>query len=166
MKKLLLLALFTTSICKAQFNYGASLSYSTENIVGFDLFLIKDKNRFHLGFGYEFSNQMNEIVNERKVNYGLTKIEDGNYLWVIDLGYSRLVTEKLSINPELSFGKLTEFTNYSDDRFSDGGYSFINSAETKIGFGINVGYFITDKFEPFVGFGTLKKLNLGIRYSF
>ena len=165
-KLLLLLALFTLLVSNAQSKYGASVSYSSENTVGFDFFLTKGENRFHLGFGYEFGKQKKKIVSERKSNYGLTKIEDGDYLWLIDLGYSRFITEKLSINPELSFGKLTEFTNYEDNRFNDGGYSLINNTESKIGFGVNVGYLVTENFEPFIGFGTLKKMNFGLRYSF
>jgi hypothetical protein len=153
-KLLLLLALFTLLVSNAQSKYGASVSYSAENTVGFDFFLIKGENRFHLGFGYEFGKQKKNIVSERKSNYGLTKIEDGKYLWLIDFGYSRFITKKLSVNPELSFGKLTEFTNFKDNRFSDGGYSLINNTESKIGFGVNVGYLATANFEPFIGFGT------------
>lgn len=161
----LVVTLLGITFCNAQYNFGASLAYSTENVIGFDLFLVKEKNRFHIGYGYQFSNQMNEIVKSRESNYGQSKIEDEDYLWMIDLGYSRLITNKLTVNPELSLGKLTDFTNYRDERFNDGGYSLINSKETLVGFGLNIGYFISDGLEPFLGFNSLKKLNFGIRYS-
>ena len=169
MKKipLLIAVFFTICICKAQIDCGVSLSYSKEKTVGFDLFLIKEKNRFHIGFGYQFDNLlMKKIMTERKPNYGLTKIEDGEYLWLINFGYSKVLTNKLSLNPELTYGKLTQFTNYKDNRFSDGGYSLIEGSKSKIGFGINLGYFMGNKFEPFIGYNTIKKFNGGLRYTF
>lgn len=109
---------------------------------------------------------MNTVVDERKSKYGLTKIEDDEYVWLIDLGYSRIIKEKLTIHPELSFGKRIEFTNYKDNRFIDNGYSLITNKESIVGIGINFGYLITKNFEPFLGYNSLKNVNIGFRYTF
>jgi len=165
MKKiyLLIITLFTITISSAQ--YGASISYSTENSLGLDFFYFKESNRFHIGYSQQFNGQMNEVVKERKSNYGLTKIEDGDYFWLMDFGYSRVFYEKITIHPELSFGKRNEYTNYEDNRFTDNGYSLINESKSIAGFGLNIGYFFNKNFETFVGFHSLKKVNFGIRYS-
>jgi hypothetical protein len=156
---------FTVSIAAAQ-NFGFSFSISSKKVLGLDLFYAKNSNRFHFGYGYQFNGQKNTVVKERKGNYGLTKIENGDFFWLIDLGYSRIIFKKLTIHPELSFGTKHFFTSYKDDRFKDNGYSLINRSEEKTGIGLNLGYFISEKTEPFIGYHTLKKLNFGIRFSF
>ena len=110
MKKVLTLifTVISLSTCNAQF--GVSLSYSTKNTLSFDGFYEKAKNRFHFGYGHQFNGQKNSVVSTRKANYGLTRIEDGDFFWHIDLGYSRIFFEKLTINPMLSFGAKNYFT--------------------------------------------------------
>ena len=149
---------------KAQF--GSSFAFSTEKVLSMDFFFGKDVNRFHFGFGYQFNGQKNKVVRERKSNYGLTKIEDGEFFWLIDLGYSRIIVKKLTIHTEISIGGKNYFTSYEDNRFSDNGYSLINRSETKTGIGINAGYFVSGKIEPFIGYHTIKKMNFGLRFSF
>lgn len=166
MKKALILitTVISVSICNAQF--GGSLSYSTRNVLSVDGFYGKKKNRVHFGYGHQFNGQKNSVVSTRKTNYGLTKIEDGNYFWHIDIGYSRIILQKLTLNPMLSFGVKNYFTNYKDDRFSDSGYSLINRSESDIGLGINVGYLLNKNVEPFIGYHSLKNANFGIRVIF
>lgn len=167
MKQILITTAFIFSILvtNAQ-NFGVSFSYATANVLAMDIFYSKNSNRFHFGYGYQFNGQKKTVVKERKENYGLTKIEDDDFFWLIDFGYSRIIAKKLTVHPELSLGSKRFFTSYKDDRFSDNGYSLINRSEAKVGFGLNAGYFISEKIEPFIGYHTLKKLNFGIRFSF
>lgn len=158
------LTILSLSICKAQL--GVSFSYSTGKALALDLFYGKHNNRFHLGYGHQFNGQKKKVVRERESNYGLTKIEDGDFFWLIDLGYSRIIADKLTIHPEVSIGGKNYFTSYKDDRFSDNGYSLINNSETQIGIGVNFGYFISKNIEPFIGYHTIKKMNFGLRFSF
>lgn len=157
--------ILSVSVANAQ-KFGVSFSFATAKVLAMDMFYTKNANRFHFGYGYQFNGQKKTVVKERKDNYGLTKIEDGDFFWLIDLGYSRIIAKKLTIHPELSFGSKRFFTSYKDDRFSDNGYSLINRSEAKAGIGLNAGYFIIEKVEPFIGYHTLKKLNFGIRFSF
>ena len=168
MKKLILIlcfGMFSIVSSKAQ-NIGVSLSYSTKNVLAMDLFFRKETHRFHFGYGHQFNGQKNKVVRERESNYGLTKIEDGDFFWVIDLGYSRIISDVLTIHPEISIGGKNYFTSYKDNRFSDNGYSLINRSETIAGLGVNVGYFLNDNIEPFIGYHTMKKMNFGLRFSF
>lgn len=161
----LCLGMLYFSTGKAQ-NVGLSFSYSSIKVFSVDFFYKKNKDRFHIGYGYQFNGQKNTVVRERNPNYGLTKISDGDFFWLIDLGYSRIIAEKLTIHPEISFASKNYFTNYQDNRFSDNGYSLINRSETKVGIGVNAGYLISNKIEPFIGYHTIKKMNFGLRFSF
>lgn len=144
---------------------GFSMSYSTGKTLGFDLFYFKENNRFHIGYGYQFNGQKNKVVKEREANYGLTPIESGDFFGLVDLGYSRVLFDKLTIHPEVSFGTQHQFTSFKDDRFSDGGYSLISKSTGKTGVGCNVGFLVTEQFEVFVGYHTLKKLGVGMRLA-
>lgn len=162
---ILCIGIFSITSGEAQ-NFGFSLSYSTQKALAIDFFYGKENNRFHFGYGYQFNGQKNKVVREREANYGLAKIEDGDFFWLIDLGYSRIFSDKLTIHPEVSIGRKNEFTSYEDNRFNDNGYSLINNSKTKAGIGLNIGYFVSDNIEPFIGYHTLKKMNFGLRFSF
>ncbi|MGB0884434.1 MAG: hypothetical protein ACPG4W_07340 [Flavobacteriales bacterium] len=159
----LFLIIFSMTNTNAQ-KFGTSIALSTNKVFGLDFFYGKENNRFHFGYSHQFNGQKNTVVRERKANYGLTKIEDGDFFWLIDLGYSRVINQKLTINPEISFGSKNEFTNYKDDRFSDNGYSLISKSKAKTGIGLNLGYLVHKHLEPFIGYHTLKKVNFGLRF--
>jgi len=165
MKKFLvsIFTLFIISLCQGQ-GRGFSLSYSTANVAAFDVFGIDGNNRIHFGYGYQFNGQKIEVIKKPKETYGWTEIEEGDYFWVIDLGYSRIFMDKITVHPELSIGSKKEFTSYQDDRFIDNGYSLITNSRAVVGVGLNIGYLIGG-FEPFIGYHTLKKMNFGIRFS-
>ncbi len=168
MKKFIILTflLFTISICQGQDGGGGfSLSYSTNNVAELDFFARDGNNRFHLGYGHQFNGQKNEVIKKSKETYGLTEIEDGEYFWVIDLGYSRIFMDRITVHPELSIGAKNELTNFEDNRFSDHGYSLITNTKSVVGVGLNIGYLINRQIEPFIGIHTLKKVNFGIRLS-
>ncbi len=162
---ILLVVLLSTAVGKAQ-SRGISLSYSTGKALAMDIFFRKGDNRFHFGYGYQFNGQKKKVVRERESNYGLTKIEEGDFFWLVDLGYSRIVAKRLTIHPEISIGGKNYFTSYQDDRFSDDGYSLIKRSETKGGIGANISYILSDNIELFVGYHTMKKMNFGLRFSF
>jgi hypothetical protein len=81
------------------------------------------------------------------------------------LGYSRIIAEKFSINPSIGFGRKHFYTNYRDERFTDGGYSLIRQSKNKASIGLNIGYFVAKQIETFLGFHSQKKVNFGIRFA-
>ena len=148
---------------KTHSQLGGSVSFSIDKALSLNIFYTKDKNSYYLGYSYQFNGQKNTVVRKRKKTYGTTPIEDGDFYWLIDFGYSRLFLEKISIQPEFSIGRKNYFISYKDNRFKDNGYSLINSYDAIVGIGMNIGYKINGLFEPYLGFHSIKKVNLGIR---
>jgi hypothetical protein len=144
---------------------GVSLSYGSNGFLGFDIFY-GDVNRFHIGYAFAGDGQHNTVVDVREPNYGLTRTGDGAYKWLVDAGYSRKIIENLLVGGEVSFGSEVQFVNYSDNRFSDGGYSLRGQKKTILGIGANASYFVSNNFEVFSGFNTQKGLLIGARYTF
>ena len=163
---LILLTLTTLIDTNVYSQVGTSVSYSVDNALGLNLFYTDNLNSYYLGYSYQFNGQKNKVVDERKSNYGTTPTGDGDFYWLIDFGYSRLFFNSLSVQPEFSVGSRRYFRNYKDDRFTDGGYSLVSSAEMLAGVGVNVGYVIDDLIEPYLGFHTIKKLTFGVRIHF
>lgn len=147
--------------------WGLSFAYSSGKVLGLDVFGGGNKgNRIHLGYCARSGGEKKKVVRERDQTYGLTAEDSGNYFWMVDLGYSKVFSFGLTINPEISIGQRHFFTNYRDDRFSDGGYSLINKSELYGGVGLNIGYLTKSIFEPFIGYNTAKKMNFGLRLVF
>jgi hypothetical protein len=165
--KLFFLLLFAFALnFKSYSQYGTSLSFSTDKAIGLNFFYTQNDNSYYLGFSQQFNGQKNTVTKERKSNYGTTPIENGDYYWLLDLGYSRMIEEKFSVQPEISFGSKNYFTSYLDNRFSDNGYSLITSSKSILGVGLNLGYKINDFIEPYCGFHSIKKLTLGVKIHF
>lgn len=161
---LLTLTSYTTTL--AQNGLGGSFAVSSEKVFSIDLFYGYENNRFHLGYAEQPRGTKNTVVTERPANYGLTKIEDGQYISLFDLGYSRVIVQKITVHGEMSIGRTNYFTSYVDNRFSDGGYSLIKRTEGLAGIGTNIGFLIKENIEPFIGYHTLKGYNFGIRFIY
>jgi|GEM_PF-6928065 hypothetical protein len=164
---LILGLIILTCINKASYSQiGSSISFATDKVLGLNIFYTKNNDSFYLGYSHQFNGQKNTVVNERKETYGTTPIENGDFYSLVDLGYSRLFFKRLTVQPEVSFGSKKYFTSYSDRRFKDDGYSLVSSSETITGIGVNLGYKVNSFIEPFCGFHTIKKLNIGVRIHF
>lgn len=147
---------------------GISLGYGTTNVFYGDLYILSaSNNRFHLGITTELGKgTLGKGVTERKPNYGLTVLGAGEYFNALDIGYSRLIAGHLTLGGDLSFGTRSQFTNYQDRRFKDGGYHLITDTEFTMGIGAAVGYMFNTPIEVFLGYNTLRGVNFGIRYAF
>lgn len=165
MKYLIVFFLAFLSVTTAYSQVGFSIAYGTSSNLAFDGFYIDGFNRFHIGYAEQRNGQRATVVKERSSNYGTTRIEDGEYYWLLDFGYSRMIKDKFVIHSELSLGQRHDFTSYSDNRFRDNGYSLINYSKTAAGIGVNGGYLFNDNFEAFIGYHTMKKITLGIRFQ-
>lgn len=162
--KINILALFLfISVSNVYSQVGLSISYGIDKNFSADCFYINNDNRFHLGFSNQLNGQKATVVRQRLANYGTTYIEEGNFFWLLDFGYSRIIRDRFSVHSELSIGQRHRFTSYEDNRFRDNGYSLINNSKTIVGIGVNVGYLINENFEFFAGYHTTKQVTLGIR---
>lgn len=162
--KLLLLAfLLLLTVFDIHGQIGVSISYSIGKTLGTNILGSINKNSFYIGYSKQYNGQKNTVVRERKKTYGTTPIEDGDFYWLVDMGYSRTFFEKITIQPEISIGRKNYFTSYKDNRFKDNGYSLITSSERVYNYGINLGYIINETIEPYCGYHNLKKITFGIR---
>ncbi|MDX1640128.1 MAG: hypothetical protein R3220_00425 [Balneolaceae bacterium] len=168
MKSKLILLLFTICIFIAKEtsaqSWRMSIGYGTSSAIHADFFK-KDMNSFHIGGSYQFADTRGKLVQERKANYGREIDGTGQYFWGVDLGYGRFLTEKISINGEVSVGSQNDFTNYLDGHFNGGGYHLVNSSEIVAGIGANVGFVASEYFSFFGGYNTLRNATFGIRLS-
>lgn len=144
---------------------GMSFSYCNRHAISFDL-LYGITHRIHMGGSWQANGQKNTVVTERKENYGLTEIGDGDFFELFDLGYSGLIKKRVSIHLETSFGRRRFFTNYKDNRFNDKGYSLVRKSEQITGVGLYIGCIIKNGIEPYIGMHTIKKTVLGVRWSY
>lgn len=170
MKKFLIFifALFITTICQGQVRDGGgglSFSYSTNNAWGVDMFAGPGNNRFHLGYGHQFNGQEIKVIKKQKETNELTEIGKGEYFWVIDIGYSRIFMDRITVHSEFSIGGKNEFTSFKADRTYYEDYSLVTGSKSALGIGLKVGYLLNNGLEPFIGFHTLKKIDFGIRLS-
>ena len=170
MKKIIIFVILSSVItyCKGQdidFGRGLSLSYSTNNAWGVDMFARAGNNRFHIGYGHQFNGQEIKVIKEQKQTDGLTEIGSGEYFWVIDIGYSRIFINKITVHSEFSIGGKNAFTSFKADKSYPKDYSLVTDSKSALGIGLKVGYLLNNGLEPFLGLHTLKKVDFGVRLS-
>lgn len=168
MKKIYTLLIFSSFL-----NYnsvaqkvGIGLNYSTYQSFGGELIFISKLNRFHFGASVEPSSTKGKYVSKQLSNYGRTISGYGTYSWFLDLGYSRVIFNKISLHGELTYGSDNDFVNYNDNRFNGGGYHMVTNRKSMFGAGTNIGYLISKNWEIYGGYNTLKKAQFGIRILF
>lgn len=167
MKRLLLIIVITypfLSMAQTFSGFGVSFSGATANSFNGDVFMVNNGvNRFHLGFGFQRGGQKGKVVDDQAQNYGQTEDGRGVYFFIVDLGFSRVINERVTINPEITIGQDKHYTNYIDRRFSSDRYHLITNKEGIFGAGLKAGYIIKEHFEAFTGFNTIKKIEIGLR---
>ena len=161
---ILLLFLFCQNLYSQ--NWGMSIGGSTEKVVFGDVFYKKALHYFHAGLSYQISDAKGEEKSERLSNYGLSTSGSGDKFYTMDLGYGCQIIDTLEVFLEVSIGQKKNYTNYTDNRFKDGGYHMINKSEIITGFGVGGSYSINKQFKIFASFNTIRKLGIGIRYMF
>ncbi len=170
MKKIIIFVILSSVItyCQSQVREGGggfSFSYSTNNAWGVDMFAGPGNNRFHLGYGHQFNGQEIKVIKKQKQTAGLTEIGNGEYFWVIDIGYSRIFINKITVHSECSIGGKNEFTSFKADSSYFEDYSLVTDSKSVLGIGLKVGYLLNNGLEPFLGVHTLKKVDFGVRLS-
>ena len=168
MKRLiLLLAIVATTAVSAQDSFGMSLGYSTANALSFDFIYAPDGHRIHAGYTLQNNGQHPEKRHVGTSNFGQTRQGGSNYYFTsFDVGYGRKFLDKWTADAEFSIGRNNNYTNYSDRRFTEGGYTNINYTESISGYGLSIGYEIYPQIELYGGYHTLKEANFGFRVVF
>ncbi len=172
---LVIFAICMAGTVKAQNMSGFGMAYSSSNVFGFDVMiqdgesLLNSNGDWHVGFSHQYSGQHGSRRQAGTSNYGRSAQGGSNFNTTLDVGYSMLFN-KVRLHIEGNVGQKTYYTNYSDRRFTTGGYYSVNGTEGVAGFGGDVSYLIFDDqfmdMDLFIGYGSLKEINFGMRILF
>lgn len=134
------------------------------NALALNMSYFKSKNGFSIGYTREMRFPEGKAVDDQLPNYGRTVKGAGSYYGAIDLGYHRSINPKLSIAAELSFGSRSYYTDYSDERFSEGGYYLVNDTKSLAGVGASASYRVSDLIYFSGGYNSLRSITIGIGF--
>jgi hypothetical protein len=147
-------------------DFGVLLGYSTSYAFIAGGQVIDNNFLYRFCVSFEPSDAKGEKVPEQKPNYGRTVAGSGDYFTSYDVGVGYYMTPDMTISAELSYGGKKYYTNYIDNRFTDGGYHLIDKSESLFGVGLNAGYIVTSGIGILIGYNTIRKLSFAITYDF
>lgn len=165
MKKYLLVTttIFFATCSFAQTGFGFDIGYATSKSAMIDFKYFLDENAFSLGFTYQSSSALGKKVTEPRGNF---IIGDGDFYYSVDVGYTRLLSEKFSVEGEVSIGQRSFYTNFNDNANGDGGYHMINKKKSVIGVGGIITYSLSEIFGFFAGYNSLREAAAGLQIKF
>jgi hypothetical protein len=165
MKKYLLSTtiIFFAACSFAQTGFGFDVGYATSKSALIDFKYFLNENAFSVGFTYQSSNALGKKVTQRMANF---IIGDGDFYYSVDIGYTRLLSEKFSIEAEVSIGQRSFYTNYNDNANGDGGYHMIDKKKSVVGAGGIITYSLSDIFGFFAGYNSLREAAAGLQIKF
>lgn len=144
---------------------GIDFGFASEKAMLIGIKYFNHKNSFLLGYTRQLSDTKGKRVANRSTNYGNSTSGSGDYFWMLDLGYGRSLTKKMSILGEVSLGANNTYQNYSDRRFSGGGYHTIIYSKLKFGLGGQVVYGLGRSFAVSGGYNSVRGISLGIEFK-
>ena len=148
------------SLASAQNGFGFDLGMSTSKTPMLTAKYYIDKNAPSIGFSYQIFNDA--LGKKQNLNPGDTAIGDGDYYYSFDIGYTRVLSEKISIGAELSVGRRKYYQNLRDDNAPQGGYHRILSSKSVVGGGGFLYYNINEMFGLFAGYNSLREGTFGL----
>jgi len=167
MKKYLLFPafIFLVTFSFGQKGIGFDLGFSTSKAPMVDVKYFVDKNAGSIGFSYQV---FNDALGKKEpdVIAGTNAIGDGDYFYSVDIGYTRVLSEKFCISGEVSIGQRIYYQNLSDITFAQGGYHRTIEKKSVIGGGASLTYDVNEHVGVFAGYNSLREGSLGIQFRF
>ena len=162
MKKYLasLTVVFMTAIVYGQRGFGFDLGFSTSKAPMVAVKYYLGKNAASVGASYQIFNDALGKKEEEIVSGGDVAIGDGHYFYSIDIGYTRVLSEKVSLSGEVSFAKKSHYQNLSKNDFSQ--YHRILDTDSEVGVGGFVIYNFSEVFGLFGGYNSVRQATVGI----
>ena len=153
--------IFIVSLATAQKGFAFDVGISTSKAPMVAVKYYFDKNAVFAGATYQV---FNDALGPRhdELLPGSTGIDDGDYFYSIDVGYTRVLSDKFSIAGELSFGKRRYFWNFSKDDFTAGGYHWIHKTKSEFGGGGLLFYNFNQTFSLFAGYNSIREGTFGL----
>jgi len=163
MKKYLVFipSVFFALLTSAQKGFGLDLGMSTSKAPMVAVKYYFDKNAVSLGASYQV---FNDALGPRhdELLAGSKGIDEGDYFYSIDVGYTRVISEKFSVAGELSFGKRRYYWDFSNEDFSAGGYHWVHKEKSEFGGGAMLFYNLSETFGFFAGYNSIREGTLGL----
>ena len=167
MKYLLpLLFVFLSTFTARSQGFGVSFGGASSKSFLFDVFYKKNLTRYYFGISLQRNGQLGQSKSTQLSNYGRSVTGQGEHFQTFDFKYGRVFKEKFVLIGEISLGSDKAYTNYSDNRFSAGGYHLIRGSFFTAGIGIGGNYIVEDNVEIGVGYNTKRGVGLLLAFSF
>jgi hypothetical protein len=161
----LLPLIFLTTLSYGQRGFGFDAGFSTSKAPMLAVKYFIDKNAASIGMSYQvFNNALGK--KEDDVIPGTVAIGDGHYFYSIDVGYTRILSEKFAVSGEISFASKKYYQNLSDNSFSQGGYHRIYKTESEVDVGALLFYYFSDTFGLFGGYNSIRQASIGVEFRF
>jgi len=165
MKKysILLPVLLCAMIVRGQSGFGFDVGIGTSKAPMIAAKYYLEKNAVSIGGSYTlFNNALGE--KKEQITAGDKVVGDGHIFYTIDIGYTRVLSEKISIEGELSIGRKKYYQNVSDDNSNAGAYHVFGYKDSKsiVGGGALLFYNANDIFSMFVGYNSLRGGTFGV----
>ena len=157
------------------FVFALSLASAQQSGFGFDLGIATSKapmiaakyyfqkNAVSIGGTYTL---FNDALGEKKdqIQPGDKVVGDGKTFYTIDIGYTRVLSEKFSVEGELSIGEKKYYQNINDDNSSSGAYHVFGFKDSKsiVGGGAFLYYNANEIFGLFAGYNSVRGGTLGV----
>ena len=163
MKKYFVLvpSVFFVLVASAQKGFAFDVGIGTSKAPMIAVKYFFDKNAVSLGGSYQV---FNDALGPRhdEMLPGSTGIDDGDYFYSLDIGYTRVFSEKFAVAGELSFGKRRYFWDFSNEDFTAGGYHWIHKEKSEFGGGALLFYNINPTLGFFAGYNSLREGTFGV----
>ena len=166
MKKYLALAtvIFLVIFSNAQKGFGFDLGIATSKAPMFDVKYFLNENAFSIGLSYQVFNDA--LGKKRDLIPGTNAIGDGDYFLTVDIGYTRILSEKFSVSGEVSIGSRKYYQNISDNDFPKGGYHRITNTKSIVGVGGIITYNANNTVGFFAGYNSIREAAAGVQIKF
>ena len=155
-----------TGIANGQSGFGVDVGYASSHAVNMNLKYYRGHHVFSAGGTFQFSDARGKKVKEQRTGFGRTVTGHGDHFYTADLGYSYRLRQRFSVGGEFSFGERSYYTEYSDNRFSGGGYHMIDRSRFVFGAGVMAAYDIDDMFGVYAGYNTVRSVSVGLQIRF
>lgn len=158
--------LILTGILSAQAQNSLSLGYGSKNAIQAAFTTTTNNTVYHIGISSQISDATGKEVENRKTNYGLTKTGTGSQYTTVDFGMGYTVDSDMRVILTAAIGKKDNYTNYSDKRFSEGGYHMVDSTKNIFGAGIILQYDLSKSFGLGVGINSIHGGSASAHFNF
>jgi hypothetical protein len=162
MKKYFILFLFTSfvSFARAQNGFGFDLGMGTSKAPMLAVKYYIDKNAPSVGFSYTLFNDM--LGKKQELVPGDVPIGSGWVFYTVDIGYTRVLSERFSIQGEFSIGEKKKYQNIRDDNAPSGGYHRYIDQKSVAGGGGLLMFNINHTFGVFAGYNSIREGTFGV----